>query len=404
MKKLSFVLICLLLAISSQARIIMVDDDGPADFNNIQAAINDSNDGDVVLVAPGEYAINEPITYRGKNITLKSSEGAEVTIIKAENLDYVIMFVNGENEDAILQGFTITGANIFGIYCYASPIIKENIITKNRSGIFFAYPTASSAAALVTKNIIFENVTSDGGGGISCDIGSPKITHNIIHSNSARYGGGIACYDGSTAIIMNNLIYNNSAETGGGVYWGWGNEVTFIGNTVVKNRAEVGGGLYVDAFGRVSNSIIWGNEATVRDSDLAARDFPPITYCNIGDEQFRGLNGNICEDPLFANLNNNDYHLKSQAGRWDANEERWTKDEVTSPCIDVGDPSSPIGLEPFPNGGIVNMGAYGGTAQASKSYFGKPPCETIVAGDINGDCTVNFYDFAIMAFHWLEEK
>jgi hypothetical protein len=49
------------------------------------------------------------------------------------------------------------------------------------------------------------------------------------------------------------------------------------------------------------------------------------------------------------------------------------------------------------------MGAYGGTAEASKSYFGKPPCETIVAGDINGDCTVNLKDFALFAFHWLEE-
>jgi len=98
-----------------------------------------------------------------------------------------------------------------------------------------------------------------------------------------------------------------------------------------------------------------------------------------------------------------DYHLKSQAGRWDASEGRWLTDDVTSPCIDAGDPMSPIGLEPFPSGGVINMGAYGGTAEASKSYFGKPPCETIVAGDINGDCEVNFSDLCIMALHWCEE-
>jgi len=66
--------------------------------------------------------------------------------------------------------------------------------------------------------------------------------------------------------------------------------------------------------------------------------------------------------------------------------------------------SDPVGYEPFPNGGIINMGAYGGTAEASKSYFGGPPCETIVAGDINGDCKVDFFDFALMAFHWLEDN
>ena len=50
------------------------------------------------------------------------------------------------------------------------------------------------------------------------------------------------------------------------------------------------------------------------------------------------------------------------------------------------------------------MGAYGGTLEASKSYFGKPVCETIVAGDINGDCKVNFVDLAIMALHWLDDN
>jgi hypothetical protein len=65
---------------------------------------------------------------------------------------------------------------------------------------------------------------------------------------------------------------------------------------------------------------------------------------------------------------------------------------------------TPIGGEPFPNAGIINMGAYGGTAEASKSYFGKPPCETRVAGDVNGDCIVDYRDLAIALMHWLEER
>jgi hypothetical protein len=41
-------------------------------------------------------------------------------------------------------------------------------------------------------------------------------------------------------------------------------------------------------------------------------------------------------------------------------------DGRTSPCIDAGDPSDPATEEPTPNGGRINMGAYGGTRQASK--------------------------------------
>jgi hypothetical protein len=70
---------------------------------------------------------------------------------------------------------------------------------------------------------------------------------------------------------------------------------------------------------------------------------------------------------LFSDFDNGDYHLKSLAGRWDPVSESWMIDEATSPCIDAGDPKSPVLFEPFPNGGIINMGAYGGTSVASKS-------------------------------------
>jgi hypothetical protein len=106
--------------------------------------------------------------------------------------------------------------------------------------------------------------------------------------------------------------------------------------------------------------------------------------------------GNINADPLFANpihldlsptaitsgdcLAYGDYHLKSQGGRWtspssvesDPNSQSWVQDDVTSPCIDAGDLNSPIGDEPEPNGGRINMGAYGGTAEASMSFVREP--------------------------------
>jgi hypothetical protein len=99
-----------------------------------------------------------------------------------------------------------------------------------------------------------------------------------------------------------------------------------------------------------------------------------------------------------------DCHLKSQGGRWDRATQVWVRDVVTSPCIDAGDPNTPVGDEPFPNGGFVNMGAYGGTAEASKSYFGEPVCETEIPGDINGDCRVDETDRDILLLQWLAEE
>ena len=77
-------------------------------------------------------------------------------------------------------------------------------------------------------------------------------------------------------------------------------------------------------------------------------------------------------DPLFANPSTDytvaDFHLKSTVGRFDRSAfSAWVQDTSSSPCIDFGDPSSPVGDEPAPNGGVINSGAYGGTAEASKS-------------------------------------
>jgi hypothetical protein len=63
-----------------------------------------------------------------------------------------------------------------------------------------------------------------------------------------------------------------------------------------------------------------------------------------------------------------DVHLKSKAGHWNPKTCTWVLDDVTSPCIDAGDPSSSLGYEALGRcGTVVDMGAYGGTLEASRT-------------------------------------
>ena len=176
---------------------------------------------------------------------------------------------------------------------------------------------------------------------------------------------------------------------------------TFAGNSASNGKALACNSYYPElpdpSNVQLINCIIWNGGDEIFNADESSI---VVSYSDIAG----GWEGpaNIDADPCFADCDSDDYHLKSRAGRYDPNSRSWVIDDVTSPCIDAGDPMRPIGYEPFPNGGIVNMGAYGGTAEASKSYFGKEPCETIVAGDINGDCEIDFRDFFFVALHWLE--
>jgi hypothetical protein len=126
-----------------------------------------------------------------------------------------------------------------------------------------------------------------------------------------------------------------------------------------------------------------------------------VYYCNIeGGQGSTSVSsnstltwgaGNINSDPQFADVGSGDFHLKSTAGRWDPGSQSWVNDGVYSPCIDTGDPNLDW-TELWPHGKRINMGAYGGTAEASMSS------STVGnIADLNYNDIVNLQDFALFS-------
>ncbi|MHC4946413.1 MAG: right-handed parallel beta-helix repeat-containing protein, partial [Planctomycetota bacterium] len=208
----------------------------PDDYPSIQQAIDAAMDGDTIIVRQGTYVEN--IDFKGKAITVKSEQGADVTAIDGHQAGSVVTFTNGEGIDSVIEGFTLcNGTGTYyknpaggwgnhggGIFClFSSPTIKNNIITNN----------------------------SAEGGGIYCSgFSSPIIDGNTIIGNPGEYhGGGIACENSSNAEIRNNSISENSACYGGGIFCGTYSSGVIENNTIAINSVDnIGGGICCDFF------------------------------------------------------------------------------------------------------------------------------------------------------------
>jgi pectin methylesterase-like acyl-CoA thioesterase len=93
-------LISLCLTSTALATTWTVDDDGKADFDNIQAAVDAASNGDEILVMPGTYTGSGDVVVNmfGKAVWLHSSDGQEVTIYSWHHLRIYATMVAEEKQ------------------------------------------------------------------------------------------------------------------------------------------------------------------------------------------------------------------------------------------------------------------------------------------------------------------
>ncbi len=340
----------------------------PGDYETIQEAVDVSIEGDTILVQPGEYVEN--LNFLGKDIVIGSlflttanTEYINSTMIDGNSDTSVVLFENGESENAQLIGFTIrNGASTFGagINCFnnSSPTIKYCRIIQNHASFDGGGIRCANSNAQILDCYISENHADRRGGGVSCTVGEPVLSNCTITGNSANEAAGIECRTNCDAVISNcfihdniaessgggislsncnpvisySTIYNNEAEThGGGIHCYRSNPV-IINCTISGNRAFLSGGIVCNYYSNPTciNSILWGNFPQeiyfYPQSDSVGIT---VSHCDVtgGEERIANndngevnwLDGNIDSDPFFLDPDNGNFNFHPR-----------------SPCIDAG--------------------------------------------------------------------
>jgi hypothetical protein len=251
--------------------------------------------------------------------------------------------------------------NVTGLNLSASPAKAFPVIDANYTGTIITFNNGEDPNCKLSGFVLTRGVGVKAGA-ILCDGASPQINHCIIVGNR--------CYDPN----QNNPLL---ADPNVGIMYCCDSNSIFNQCTISGNYGGPEGAAFhfVDCNVMIANSIVTNN--LPEQIHVEKGNDPLVNYCNIEDLWPGGI-GNIDADPNFAMEGrwldttepftvwiDGDYHLASRQGRWDPVFTTWKFDLFNSPCIDAGDPGVSFYMEPLPNGERVNMGAYGGTNQAS---------------------------------------
>ncbi|MBT4407862.1 MAG: hypothetical protein HOC79_08335 [Euryarchaeota archaeon] len=251
MKNLITCLSVTLLSGSAFATTWTVDDDGKADFENIQDAIDAASDGDEIIVMPGTYigTDNNVVEMPSVSVTLRSSDPSDWEVV-------VSTIIDGENKRR-------------GLFCNAD-VSPTTII----NGLTFANGRGNNDgggmlldSSITVKNCRFENnIATYAGGGLRISYASASIEDCEFHNNSAYFGGGVSvAVEGNPIFTRCNFIGNFSNEGGcGGAVSSWASYAEFYECNFYNNTSECGGAIFMATDGAeywplVSDSAFCGN-------------------------------------------------------------------------------------------------------------------------------------------------
>jgi predicted outer membrane repeat protein len=275
-------------------------------YKTIQEAIDASSNGDVIRVGAGKYA--EAIDFKGKEIVVTATAGAEATTIDAGAVKVpAVLFKTSETGKTVLENFTITNGTGTGsptagggIYILnAAPTIRGCKITKNTAikggGVFIqgiltvgtTYFGATLEDCEISENTSLPSAGVAGGGlhvllsgtgAAEVAIRRTIISKNFVRTQSSACQGGGAYIAGTNTkgkvtltdcVVTENVMGATAENTtstngeGGGLYLSTV-AIVIDGGEVSSNLALSGGGICLYNQGltsSMSDLLIQGNTA-----------------------------------------------------------------------------------------------------------------------------------------------
>ncbi|MGD9780547.1 MAG: right-handed parallel beta-helix repeat-containing protein [Kiritimatiellia bacterium] len=338
----------------------------------------DIEPGDQILVNTGIYDMSDTNTWvrweasdgvtSGLPVVVRGSTNAPGSLFRSTNTAEHGTFFRMEASHMVLQDLRFSGESL---EFAGNGLVVSNLSVTNQPG-------SAVSMLLVSEGSRFSDVQLDRG-----NFSASGFSNRI---ERLRQRWGTTSLSGTNVALVNSAIYatnHNAFALDVNAAQAAVSNCTIVAprGTALRKRGiydlRSGHNILVAGGSETNSAIAWEDGALYSDwNNLVARDSAWIGSRNGKWEKlayWQLASGQDANSVSFDTTNSfqsesdGDFHLYSTAGRWSPILNRWDTDTVHSVLIDLGDPWLGVGSEPWYDGGRRNLGAYGGTAQASKS-------------------------------------
>ncbi len=276
--------------------------------------------------------------------------------------------------------------NLVGIRAFGSTVNENRVYHKNQVGIYAVSGGQFERNVIYSNPIGFETPWGQGFAG--------SLSNNIVYANA---NAGVVIHRGNGTTLLNNTIVQASGDAV--------RLANLSANISLRNNnlwTTAGYALNVSTDSQTGFQSDYNNLLATGTGAIAFwQNIARPTLQTWQTTAFTDINS-LSANPSFVNMNgvdgilgytsnvndggDDDFHLLSQFGSYRgisfapvatldgtgapvflAAPGNPSISTTTSALIDRGSPVDSVGLEPAPNGGFINIGAYGGTVQASHS-------------------------------------
>ncbi|HEX3628097.1 MAG TPA: choice-of-anchor Q domain-containing protein [Verrucomicrobiae bacterium] len=205
---------------------------------DIQSAVNQTTNGDLVLVNPGVYQSGGYIAPDGTRtavvtinaVTIQGVDGQAQTSINGSNTVRCLYLANG----AMVTGFTLTSGaagNGAGVYCASTvgTVVSNCVITANNG----ENQGGGAYQGTLLNCTVSQNIGPEyGAGAYNAVLIDCMVISNTLFGNNA-FGGGVYNSDATNCVIADNseLFPNLQTSEGGGAYGGNLDHCNIVGNS-----------------------------------------------------------------------------------------------------------------------------------------------------------------------------